>query len=139
MITLSSGNLYYSQQELNDAKTKINILVDELKKDFDSVSIALRDEALERGWCDAYNDFVDNVNTALVHMKLLPAKVDYEVKVKIEQTREQYVYITVQAASEEDALEEVGEWDYSDLLDNADDYDWEVTDFDTDTVRATKA
>ena len=139
MITLSSGNVYYSQQEVDEIRNKNNDFINALKKDFDSVSIALRDEALERDWCDMYNEFVDNVNSGLVHMKLLTLRTNYEVKVKIEQTREQYVYVTVEATSEDDAVEMVDEWDYSDLLDNADDYDWDVTDYDTDTIRAKKA
>lgn len=139
MITLSSGNVYYSQQEVDEIRSKNNDFINALKKDFDSVSIALRDEALERDWCDMYNEFVDNVNSGLVHMKLLTLRTNYEVKVKIEQTREQYVYVTVEATSEDDAVEMVDEWDYSDLLDNADDYDWDVTDYDTDTIRAKKA
>lgn len=138
MLTLSSGNLYYSQQEVDEIRSKNNDFINALKKDFDSVSIALRDEALERDWCDMYNEFVDNVNTGLVHMKLLTLKANYEVKVKIEQTREQYVHITVEATSEEDAEEMVSNWDYSDLLDNTDDYNWDVTDYDTDTIRARK-
>jgi len=139
MITLSSGNLYYSQKEVDEIRSKNNDFVNALKKDFDSVSIALRDEALEREWCDQYNEFVDNVNGQLVYMKLLSAKTDYDVEVKIQETREQTVYISVEATSAEEAEEIVSDYDYSDIADRGDDWDWDRTDSDFTVINARKA
>jgi superfamily I DNA and RNA helicase len=137
MLTLSSGNVYYTQQELNDAKTKINNLVHQLREDFDVIREALLKEATNRDWCDAYNEFVDEVNSRTKDLQLHYMKKEYEVKVKLEETREQYVYITVEASSESEAEELVDEWDYSSLVDHAEEWEWNQTDSDFNTIRAT--
>jgi len=139
MITLSSGNVYYSQQELNDAKTKINNLVHQLREDFDVIRNALLQEAIDREWCDLYNEFVEKINSETKDLKLHHAKKDYEVKVKVEETREQYVYITVEATSEEEAEEIVSNYDYSDVKEDASEWEWDITDSDFTTIRATVA
>lgn len=138
MITLSSGNLYYSQKEIDEIKSNNNNFVNMLKKDFNSVSIALRNEAEDRDWCEEYNEFVENINTGLVYMKLLTVKKDYEVKVKIEETRQQYVCIKVEALCEDEALEIIDAWDYSEIFDYVNEYNWESTDQDTETIHAEK-
>ena len=139
MITLSSGNIYYSQQELNEAKTKINNLVHQLREDFDVIRNALLKEAIDREWCDLYNEFVEKINSETKDLKLHHAKKDYEVKVKVEETREQYVYITVEATSEEEAEEIVSNYDYSDVKEDASEWEWDITDSDFITIRAREA
>ena len=139
MITLSSGNVYYSQQELNEAKTKINNLVHQLREDFDVVRNALLQEAIDREWCDLYNEFVEKINSDTKDLKLHYAKKDYEVKVKVEETREQIIYVTVEATSEEEAEEIVGDYDYSDLAERGEDWNWDQTDSDFTVIRATIA
>lgn len=139
MITTSSGRNYYTQEELNNAKTAINILVEELRQDFTKVAQELLNEADSRDWCDAYNEFVDKINSETKHLKLKYLKKQYEVKVKLEETREQYVYVTIEASSSEDAMELIDNWDYSDLQDHTNSYDWEVTDYDATTIRAESA
>jgi S-adenosylmethionine synthetase len=139
MITLSSGNVYYSQQELNEAKTKINNLVHQLREDFDVIRNALLQEAIDREWCDLYNEFVEKINSETKDLKLHHAKKNYEVKVKVEETREQYVYITVEATSEEEAEEIVSNYDYSDVKEDTNEWEWDITDSDFTTIRATEA
>jgi hypothetical protein len=139
MIVLSSGNRYYSEEEHNAALAKVDTLVSELRSDFNIIANALLDEAIKREWCDLYNEFVEKINSETKDLKLHYAKKDYEVEVKVEETREQYVYVTVEATSEEEAEEIVSDWDYSDLAERGEDWNWDQTDSDFTVIRATVA
>jgi len=136
MIVLSSGNKYYSEDEHNATLAKVNTLVSELRNDFNIVATALLDEAIERDWCESYNDFVEDLNIKLKHMFLECTTKNYEVKVKIEETREQYVYVSVTATSVEDAEEQVSNMDYSTVADTANAWNWDINDYDFNVIRA---
>lgn len=95
MITLSSGNKYYSEAEYNVWRDRY----EKVKADFNIVSNALLEEAEERDWCSDYNEFVERVNEHLNIMQLETMEKEYEVEVELTRTQSVTTYVTVTAAN----------------------------------------
>lgn len=95
MITLSSGNKYYSEAEYNVWRDRY----EKVKADFNIVSNALLVEAEERDWCSDYNEFVEKVNEHLNIMQLELMEKEYEVEVELVRTQSVTTYVTVTAAN----------------------------------------
>ena len=74
-----------------------------LEQDVDKISSALLEEAVNRGWCEEYNQFCAEVNSTLRMSLLQPQEQEYEVEVEVqaEVTTRYTVYVT--ASSLEDA------------------------------------
>lgn len=53
------------------------------RNDFEKVAAALRDEAIERGWCSEYGEWIEKVNRNLELGELLPAQRNYTVQVHL--------------------------------------------------------
>lgn len=123
MLTLSSGNKYYSESEYDRIKEKLGLVV----TDFETVAKALRDEAERREWCSDYNEFANVVNDSLATMALI--QLDREYKVEITFTRTQTLTTTVDltALSSDDVEQLVNDMGFDELIcmANVDDYDWE--------------
>ena len=51
--------------------------------DFEKVAAALRDEAIERGWCSEYGEWIEKVNQNLELGVLLPAVAVYTFQVHL--------------------------------------------------------
>lgn len=140
MLTLSSGNKYYTEAEyldLHARHTKASAHSVALAKDFNTVADRLREEATERDWCDDYNEWVDKVNDELTTLKLLNTKYTYQVEVKVTETRYAYITVEVEAASVDDAMEAVDNG-YTDreIRQESDHADWERDDFEWETTSA---
>lgn len=134
MLKLSSGNIYYSAEEYKELQSQLEssrITASALRNDFEIVSECLLNEAADRDWCSEYNDWVDEVNLRLNRSTLRKLEREYSVKVELTETRTVSTYVTVTAASSDEAQEKVESWDWYDVLDYANENDWESeeTDF----------
>jgi hypothetical protein len=128
-ITLPSGTVVHTQEEYEAAQVQINSLGDlntRMLKDFNVISAALLEEALERDWCDDYDNFVDIVNDGTTTLKLNKVKNKYNVHVMVTRTLTQLVTAEVYATSENDARYDV-ENDISGFV-NIDDSMWNEED-----------
>lgn len=135
MLTLSSGNKYYSEKEYESLLNRNRMLI----ADIETISNALRDEAVQRDWCSEYNNFVEDVNENLKVSSLKSLNRDYEVTILLRRTQEVTVTINVEDIDEqsakdyveylsfEDVLAQCNEGEYNLEWDNSDE-DVEVTD-----------
>ena len=129
MITLSSGNKYYSQAEWDIAQRTLT----DLRKDMDIIAEALRDEAIERDWCSIFNDFVDKVNAQLSSDRLVKTFREYEVRFNLERKQTAYVYKTISATNEDEAYELADEmYSFEELSEEVSEYGWELEDYDVE-------
>lgn len=128
-ITLPSGTVVYTQEEYEAAQLQIKELGglnERMLKDFNTISAALLEEALEREWCDQYDEFVDNINNSTSTLKLDNIKKQYTVHVLVTRKLTQMVTVDIEAKSEDDARENV-EYDPTDWID-IDDSIWDEED-----------
>lgn len=128
MLTLSSGNKYYSEKEYEDLLRRNRMLLDDIK----TISNALYKEAEERSWCADYNEFVEKLNNELYIAELQPLNRTYEVEVRVE--RKQYATVTIEVeASDSDGAEEyIHTLSFNEILEQCQEgeynIDWEETD-----------
>lgn len=124
MLTLSSGNKYYSEAEYNKLKNKYELL----EKDFTTVSQALRKEAEDREWCSDYNKFVEDVNEHLIVKELELLEREYVVEITFTRTQKVETSITITATSRQEAEDIVNDMNYDSNLNEANvkDYDWDT-------------
>lgn len=121
MITLSSGNKYYSEAEYNVWRDRY----EKVKADFNIVSNALLEEAEERDWCSDYNEFVEKVNEHLTIMQLETLEKEYEVEVELTRTQSVTTYVTVTAANATLAEQIVESMRFDTIVEeNVSDEDW---------------
>lgn len=112
MLTLSSGNKYYSEAEYNIWRTRY----ENIKEDFNTLSKAIYNEAKERNWCNEYNTFVQNVNEDLNLMELELLMKQFQVEVEFTRTQKVIGYIDIEASDEDEARLLVEDMDYESNL-----------------------
>ena len=78
-------------------------LYEQYSSDVDKIVQALRDEAVERGWCSEYAEFCDSVNSKLSTPHLMPVEEEYEVEVEVTANVRATRTISVMAQSQEEA------------------------------------
>lgn len=134
MLTLSSGNKYYSEKEYESLLNRNRMLLDDIK----TISNALRDEALQRDWCDEYNNFVEDVNENLKVSELQKLNKDYEVTITVTRTQEVTVTINVEDVDEHAARDYVNYLTVEEILAQCNEgehnLDWENSDEDFDVT-----
>lgn len=126
MITLSSGNKYYSEAEYNVWRDRY----ERVKADFKIVSEALLREAEERDWCSDYNNFVEDVNEHLTIMQLQTLEKDYEVEVELTRTQTVTAYVKISAKSAEEAEQLTENLSFDDIVaESVSEDDWDTDDY----------
>lgn len=142
MITLNSGSQYYTAAEYAKLKAEYDealLQIRTLNSDADIIARALRSEAIDREWCDLYQNFVDEINSQTSVLKLLQASRDYKVEFTVERKQSARVTVYVTATSDEEAYEIAeDQWDYSSLTDEVSDSDWDDDDYDVDIYRVSE-
>lgn len=132
MLTLSSGNKYYTEEEYN----KVLHQNATLRADIDIIKNALRDEADERDWCSDYNVFIDEVNNQLTAVQLNPLEREYEVEVVLTRKQTVTTYIRIDARTEIEAISIVEDMPYTDVENNVAEHEWDTEDEDVDILEA---
>lgn len=132
MLTLSSGNKYYTQEEYNEILHQNATLRD----DIDIIKNALRDEADERDWCSDYNVFIDEINSQLQAVQLNPLEREYEVEVVLTRKQTVTTYIRIDARTELEAISIVEDMPYTDVENNVAEHEWDTEDEDVDILEA---
>ena len=107
------------------------------ERDIERISDALIKEAGDRNWCDAYDEFITDLNKEL-NIELKTREKEYEVEIEVTQKRTQRVTVTITALSEEDAREIVEDDPSNYYEDKVNDYDWDVEDEDSEIVDVTE-
>ena len=128
MLTLSSGNKYYSESEYNRIKEKLELV----QADFTTVARALRDEAERREWCSDYNEFANVVNDSLALMALIQLDREYKVDITFTRTQTLNVTVDITAMSSDDLEQLINDMGFDELicLAQVDEEDWENEDED---------
>jgi hypothetical protein len=128
MIKTSSGTVYYTQKEMTD---KIN----EVMEDGYKITNAIHEEAIEREWCDQYDDWAERVNKDLKFFEIPLARREYEVTYSITRTQTARVTVRTTAVSEDDAEDDTnGSYDESDLADMVREHDWDTEEITIDST-----
>lgn len=126
MLTLSSGNTYYSEAEYNVWRDRY----EKVKADFRIVSNALLKEAEERDWCSDYNKFVAEVNETLNIMQLETLEKEYEVEVELTRTQTVTAYVRMTATSAEEAEQLTEHLSFDDIVaESVSEDDWDTDDY----------
>ena len=100
MITYLTEQLYEASTSADSYK-KMYCKADD---DIQSIATALREEAENRGWCQEYSDFCDQVNSTLnTGIRLESLEQEFEVDIEIEATITAVRTVTVTARSLDDA------------------------------------
>ena len=100
MITYLTEQLYEASASADSYK-KMYCKADD---DIQSIATALREEAENRGWCQEYSDFCDQVNSTLnTGIRLESLEQEFEVDIEIEATITAVRTVTVTARSLDDA------------------------------------
>lgn len=105
--------------------------------DITRIGEALIQEAEDRDWCSAYDDFIEELNRSLT-IELKTREKEYEVEVEVTQKRTQRVTITISANSESHARELIEDDPSNYYEEKICDYDWEVEDEDSEIIDVTE-
>jgi hypothetical protein len=125
--------VYYTQQEVNN---KVN----EVMEDGYKITNAIHEEAIERNWCDQYDEWAENINTTLKFFEIPLMSKEYEITYSITRTQTARVTVTITAQSEDDAVDQADDiYDEGDLEDKANEDDWETQDIDIDSKEVEEA
>lgn len=108
------------------------------ERDIARIGEALIQEAEDRDWCSAYDDFVEELNRSLT-IELKTREKEYEVEIEVTQKRTQRVTVTISANSEAHARELIEDDPSNYYEEKISDYDWDIEDEDSDIVDVTEA
>ena len=107
-----------------------------LRRDFEYLATAIKDEAENRSWCSEYDTFIDEVNAHLEIMDIELREREYEVTINYSVRGSGTWTTTVSATSEESAQEAAtSEFEYDDIDTSGMDLD----DIDVDDVDVNEA
>lgn len=127
MLTLSSGNKYYSEKEYESVLNRNRLLL----ADIETISNALRDEAIQRDWCSDYNQFIDDVNDNLKVTELKSLDKDYEVEIKVTRTQSATITVSVTATSPDSAEAYINSLTFDEVIEQCDEHEYNI-DWDND-------
>lgn len=108
------------------------------ERDIRIIGEALIQEAEDRDWCSAYDDFVEELNRSLT-IELKTREKEYEVEIEVTQKRTQRVTVTISANSEAHARELIEDDPSNYYEEKISNYDWDLEDEDSDIVDVTEA
>lgn len=111
---------------------------DKHQLDITRIGEALIQEAEDRSWCTAYDDFVEELNRSLT-IELKTREKEYEVEIEVTQRRTQRVTVTIKANSEDHAKELIEDDPSNYYEDEINEYDWDIEDENSDIVDVTEA
>ena len=109
-------------QVLNNTIDSLRKTLEDYRADAKLISDRLISEANDRGWCDLYNEFVEEVNDRTKYIKLETLEQEYTVKMDLTLEITTSVSVNIKATSEQDAIDMVEEkYSNSDLIEEAGD------------------
>lgn len=112
------GTLANTQEALENAREDIRNIRNKFSNSMEVISNALNREADHRGWCEEYDEIVEDVNNSLPGPFYLTQR---SKNFRVEWVEEYRVRVhrsaTVTAKTEEEAIDEVREWDEADTYD----------------------
>lgn len=107
-----------TQEALENAREDIRNIRNKFSNSMEVISNALNREADHRGWCEEYDEIVEDVNNSLPGPFYLTQR---SKNFRVEWVEEYRVRVhrsaTVTAKTEEEAIDEVREWDEADTYD----------------------
>lgn len=106
------------------------------ERDIELIGNALLQEAEDRDWCSAYDDFIEVLNRSLT-VELKSREHEYEVEIEVTRKQVQRVTVTVTARDEDHARELINDDPSNYYEDQIDENDWEVEDEDSDITDVT--
>lgn len=106
------------------------------ERDIELIGNALLQEAEDRDWCSAYDDFIEVLNRSLT-VELKSREHEYEVEIEVTRKQVQRVTVTVTARDEDHARELINDDPSNYYEDQIMEYDWEVEDEDSDITDVT--
>jgi hypothetical protein len=106
------------------------------ERDIELIGNALLQEAEDRDWCSAYDDFIEVLNRSLT-VELKSREHEYEVEIEVTRKQVQRVTVTVTARDEDHARELINDDPSNYYEDQINEYDWEVEDEDSDITDVT--
>ena len=106
------------------------------ERDIELIGNALLQEAEDRDWCSAYDDFIEVLNRSLT-VELKSREHEYEVEIEVTRKQVQRVTVTVTARDEDHARELIEDDPSNYYEDKINEYDWEVEDEDSDITDVT--
>ena len=126
-------------QVLNNTIDSLRKTLEDYRADAKLISDRLISEANDRGWCDLYNEFVEEVNDRTKYIKLETLEQEYTVKMDLTLEITTSVSVNIKATSEQDAIDMVEEkYSNSDLIEEAGDisyWDYNTLDLTVDNHR----
>jgi hypothetical protein len=106
------------------------------ERDIELIGNALLQEAKDRDWCSAYDDFIEVLNRSLT-VELKSREHEYEVEIEVTRKQVQRVTVTVTARDEDHARQLIEDNPSNYYEDEINEYDWEVEDEDSDITDVT--
>lgn len=118
---------------------RANKELSEVYSDFNLVGERLQDEAEDRDWCSAYDNFIDFLNERMTRLQFPTREREYEVTFDLSKTMTAQVTVTVTAKNEDDALDIARDSnDFFSLSDKV--YgNWDIDDYDVEDSSVTEA
>lgn len=95
-----------AESDLNQARAALTELRSDIGHDVEHLSDRLISEAERRGWCEQYDEIIDDVNGGMRCIVLRSREREYEIDVTITGVATIHKTLTVRAASRQDALDE---------------------------------
>lgn len=132
-LTVVRADLVVAKSSAETYEARSNRSRESHERDIELIGTALLQEAEDRDWCSAYDDFVEELNNKL-SVELKTREHEYEVEIEVTQKRTQRVTVTITARTESHARELIEDDPSNYYESKISDYDWDVEDEDSDIV-----